>query len=336
MNNCSARPLDQRAAEVKDRLRDPAVFGLDGLRRSGRNWVCRSPWRDERTPSCSIRDLEDGLAFNDFGGHGGTALDVIATLHGLTMRGSDFGKVVELGEQLAGIAPGETPPPRPPSRPAPPRTAPPRSEVRDLWNAAQPVGLDADAVAWLEERALEADRIEDRSLARVLPQGVRLPRWAYGPGGAWTTTGHRLIMPTFDENGDMVSLHARRITGDDTRKTLWPVGHAAVGVFADALGRQLLRDGRAPSWWTSPTVIIAEGVPDFATFATAYLDDESSPAVLGIAAGTWTQEIANRIPDGVRVVLAMHSDAAGEKYRSEIVLTLGERVDVVEVSHETA
>jgi hypothetical protein len=134
----------------------------------------------------------------------------------------------------------------------------------------------------------------------------------------------------------MVSLHARRIAGADDRKTLWPAGHAAVGVFADALGRRILRDGRAPSWWTSPVVVIAEGVPDVLTYAIAFGDDEAAPAVLGIAAGTWTQAIAERIPDGARVVLDMHGDAAGNKYKSEITRTLGERVEVVEVAHVAA
>jgi hypothetical protein len=327
--------LADRAAAVKDALRNPAVLGLDGLRWTGRQWMARSPWRDERTASCSIRDMADGLAFNDFGGRGGNVLHVLAALHGLASRGADFAKVVEIGEQLAGITPGEVPPPRPTARPTPSRVPPPELEVRGQWEAALPVSSDAEAVAWLEERHLDVDRIEERGLARVLPKDVRLPRWAYGPGGTWTSTGHRLLVPTFNEEGRMVSLHARRIAGADDRKTLWPAGHRAVGVFADPLARRLLREGRAPTWWSSPTVIIAEGVPDFLTFAVAYGDSESCPAVFGIAAGTWTQAIADRIPDGCRIELACDGDRAGAKYNDEIARTFDGRCEVfvVEVDH---
>ena len=205
-----------------------------------------------------------------------------------------------------------------------------------MWEAAWPVGSDTDAVAWLESRTLDVDRIEERGLARVLAKDAKLPRWAWGPAGTWTTTGHRLVLPTFNEEGRVVSLHARRIAGADDRKTLWPAGHRAVGVFADPLARRLLREGRAPTWWSSPTIIIAEGVPDFLTFAVTYGDSESCPAVFGIAAGTWTQAIADRIPDGCRVVLATHGDAAGEKYSAAISRSFGERVEVVEVHDDEA
>jgi hypothetical protein len=126
----------------------------------------------------------------------------------------------------------------------------------------------------------------------------------------------------------MVSMHARRIVDGDRGKSLWPAGCRVAGVFADPLGLRLLADGAAPDWWRESSVIVAEGVPDFLTFALAYGDDESCPAVLGFAAGGWTQAIADRIPDGCRVVLAGHGDVAGDKYNAAIASSLGTRCDV--------
>lgn len=334
--------LADRADAVKAALRDVHMvvseLGLDGLRREGTGSKVRCIWHNEQTGSLSIQVHADGLGLHCFGcSRGGTVLDLIAAVHGLGMTGRDFAKVIELGERLAGITPGEVPPPRPAVRSAsPPRVPPPELEVRGVWEAALHVSSDAEAVAWLEERHLDVDRIEERGLARVLAKDLTVPRWAWGPAGAWTTTGHRLVLPTFNDEGLVVSLHARRIAGEDERKTLWPAGHRAVGVFADPLARRLLREGRAPTWWSSPTVIIAEGVPDFLTFSVVYGDSESCPAVFGIAAGTWTQAIADRIPDGCRVVLGTHGDAAGEKYSAAIRRSLGERVEVVEVHDDEA
>ena len=66
-------------------------------------------WHDEKTASCNLRVGTDGtLSAKCFGcGKGGSVLDLIAARYGLGMRGSDFARVVELGEQLAGIAPPE-------------------------------------------------------------------------------------------------------------------------------------------------------------------------------------------------------------------------------------
>ena len=47
-----------------------------------------------------------------------------------------------------------------------------------------------------------------------------------------------------------------------------------------------------------------------------------APAVLGVTAGGWTEEIAKRIPAGARVILATDQDKAGEKYARSIAATL--------------
>lgn len=330
--------LRDRADAVRDALRDPARLGLEGLHRSGRGWTGLCPLHPDREPSFSVLEHADGIGWTCFAGCGsGDVLGLLARQHGLDTCGSDFRRVVELGEQIAGIgskAPKASvaPPRRPAPRPEPPRLPPPELEVLALWEAGLPVCDDPETVAWLEGRGLVPDRVEERNLARVLPLGIALPRWAWGPGGAWTSSGHRLLVLTYDEHGKAVSMQARRFGGDDP-KSLWPAGHRAAGVFADPLARWLLLEGAAPDWWNPRKVLLAEGVPDFLTWATIYGDDESCPAVFGFAAGGWTQAIADRLPTGCEVVLASHNDQAGEKYSDEITPTLEGRCEVVEVDH---
>ena len=65
--------------------------------------------------------------------------------------------------------------------------------------------------------------------------------------------------------------------------------------------------------------------PDWLTIATHYGDDESTPAVLGVVASSWSADIAARIPDGACVIIRTHADPAGQRYAREIGLTLARR-----------
>jgi len=94
-------------------------------------------------------------------------------------------------------------------------------------------------------------------------------------------------------------------------------------------GRVLLEEGRAPDWWSSATVIVAEGVPDFLTWATQFDDAQKMPAVFGIISSSWTREIALRIPGGSRVLVRTHHDDAGHRYAVTIADSLSDRCDVL-------
>ena len=52
---------------------------------------------------------------------------------------------------------------------------------------------------------------------------------------------------------------------------------------------------------------------------------EDVPAVFGIVAGSWTPEIAARVPTRTRVVICTHDDPAGDRYAAQIAETLRER-----------
>lgn len=327
--------LTLRADRVRAALTDPMALGLDGLKREGLGWTALCPWHPERTPSLKLRLYDDGIGAKCFGcDRGGTALDVLAATHGLAhdLSGAIFFRVLELAESLVGIDPGSSTGSSPivPLRAfKAPRVPPPWRELYALWSASGMVWDDAEAVAWIEGRGLDPARTDDRGLARLIPTGTDCPRWAWGPDGSWSKSGHRLLVRTFDPSGAFVSMQARLI-GPGDRKSLWPAGFASTGIFADELGQQLLATGTAPDWWRKRVVIIAEGIPDWLTAATVYGDLADPPAVFGIAAGTWTQAHADRVPDGCVVKAWTHHDNAGEKYLQEILRSFEDR-DALEV-----
>lgn len=216
----------------------------------------------------------------------------------------------------------QPPSPRPPS---PPRR-PPLSEVLDLWSACVHVLDDAEVAGWLRSRGLNPADVADRNLARALPGGTQVPRWARGPDGAWNRTDHRCLVPLYDENGELVSLRARAVTQASGRKSLAPAGFETRGlVFAEACARQMLKGNLAPLKW----LVISEGEPAYLAGVLAFSDaDEDAPAVLGIESGAWTDAIASRIPDGLKVVLDVDADEQGEKYANQVIDSLTARCDV--------
>lgn len=172
-------------------------------------------------------------------------------------------------------------------------------------------------------------------------------------GFSWYELGYRLAVPLYDAAGRLASLHGRCVTLPAERpaplylvpadrpaldvvkpwKGRAPAGFAVAGlVMADALGRELLTTGRRPAWWPAEVpfrVVVAEGEPDFLTWATRWADSaEDAPAVLGVVAGSWTAELAARIPDGARVIVRTHADKDGDKYAANIRATLAGRCEV--------
>lgn len=251
-------------------------------------------------------------------------------------------------------APGAPPPATAAERQAtaeevarPPPRRPPADEVARLWASCAPVTDDDEAAGWLQSRRIDPGQVLLYDLARALPRDARVPRWAWAPpgdeprGGTWPALGYRLLVPLYDDAGSVGSVRARRVVArDDGRpKAIGPSGCELRGVcMANALGRLMLAgaplgDGspcaellREISARRGASVIVAEGEPDFLTAAAQHSDtDQDAPAVLGIVAGSWTPELAARVPDGCTVCIATDDDAGGEKYAAAIHATLAER-----------
>ena len=205
---------------------------------------------------------------------------------------------------------------------------PPQQGVAALWASSLPVSADADSTAWFAHRfgpaaAWSLQQSELWDLARAIPAGLRLPRWARSQGGPWNHTGHRIIFRLWDHTGQAVSLRARSIDPSVTPKSLAPSGYTVKGlVLADPLAQQLL-GGVCPSWWQPRQVIVAEGEPDWLLWALRQPEtDEQGPAVLGIESGAWSPQIAARIPTGASVVIRTHHDEPGRRYAQQIAASL--------------
>lgn len=340
--------MSEAARQIRTRLVDSIdiveSLGLDeGMKRQARGVMIRCPWHIERTPSCSITIGAEGtLRAHCFGcGRSGDLLHLVAAARGLDTD-RDFKRVLEEAARLAGATLHDlggcrasrpistSPKPSQPSRP-------PANEVSDLWASCICAYDDIDLRRALIARAIDPGHVSDRDLARALPTTVRLPRWARLGRRSWADLGNRLVLPMYDATGQMVTVHARRIGGEaqDTPKGLSPAGHrVGSAVFADPLARLLLRGEDVP-WWTTQSVIVSEGGPDWLTVATHYGDgDDQAPAVLGVIAGSFSASIGARIPSGAAVTVRTHHDTAGDHYAAQILRALGTRCAVRRASRE--
>lgn len=236
-------------------------------------------------------------------------------------------------------------PKREPEPPTPPRY-PPEAEVSALWAGCVPVTEDAEVSAYLNGRGIDPVAVADLDVARALvATDAALPSWAVFGRRSWLGAGGRLIVPLVDELGAVRSVLARRL-GDAQPKSLATKGYERRGlIMACPVARQILERGALPSWWAEDApplrVIVAEGEADFMLNAAGpevgvrWGDaDPYAPAHLGMFDGGWTRELAARLPDGCRVVIATDTDppkddgrpGQGDQYAAKIVGTLAERV----------
>jgi len=253
--------------------------------------------------------------------------------------------------------------PAAPAEPAP--VYPPVAEVAALWSACAALtdvpwgyrggGRWADpAVPWLEKwRGLSCRALGALDLARLLPldpDAHPWPSWIprLGMGRVEWLQLYRLAVPMYDATGALRSLRFRAVTdvcepgADGLRwRALDVKGHqkalAATGstvrglTLADPVGRALLAGELASAPWDG-RVVVTEGEPDLWTWSTrqrrGMAPDALTWAVLGVVNGSWTADLAARVPSGAKVALRTHADAAGVAYAENIRRTLAARCDV--------
>jgi hypothetical protein len=225
---------------------------------------------------------------------------------------------------------------------------PPLGEAEQLWAKCWPVRKSA-ADAYLTARKLLPNPLID-DLVRILP--IHLPEddhpswaWWWRP---WTVDGFRLVVPVYDAQGRMRLLRGWRWQPvpdlpsgwSQPAKRMAPKGVSGRGlVMANPKGLQLLR-GELPQagcWepWRQPDdppellpghppIVVLEGEPDWLSGARTWPDW----CVLGIYSGSWTPEIAARMPDGAEVYVWTDPDEAGDRYLSQIADSLRGRCKV--------
>lgn len=218
------------------------------------------------------------------------------------------------------------------------RTTPPPWEVDLVWHACRSASQDAPVRRWLLSRKLPPERLAELDLVRALAPDARYfhaPDWLhYGRkpeplGIPWYARREqfRAIVALWNPRGELTSLHGRAVAsklGDDALKSISPREHSTFGlVMANTIARELLA-GVSSYEADHAKVVIAEGVPDFLTLGSSY----PTTAVFGVISGSWTEAVAERIPDGRRVVIATDQDDDGEKYSREISRTLAGRCSV--------
>ncbi len=227
-------------------------------------------------------------------------------------------------------------PPRP--APPPPRR-PPAGEVAALWASCQPVtrmhppcagvseaARDADAAMalFLARRGLSPADLAALDVARALPLAGEHPFPAWWPS-SWAATW-RLVVPAYEADGTMASLHARAVRPDTEPKTRWPCGvSAAELLFADPGGLGVLRGRPQPGL---EAVWLAEGLTDLLALALEAAARGGRWAVLAGTSGGFRALVRVRWPSGVRAIVTTDHDRAGDAYAAEIRAALPRTVDV--------
>ncbi|MBL4849117.1 MAG: hypothetical protein JKY65_26630 [Planctomycetes bacterium] len=274
------------------------------------------PVHEERTPSFHVRPTLG--TFKCFGcGVSGDVLDLVQLV-----TGCEFLRAVERLRSIAGqgTAAMDTPQRRTKPRMPKPPSRVPLAEVRSLWESCFPVGIAQPVARWLQRRSLDVRGLEALDLVRALPLNPVPPRWARSRGGSWRESGHLAVLPVFDARGSLAGLRARAVTTGPERKELSACGQTSRGlVYACPRGRSLLATRNGVR-----RLVVCEGWPDFATWATRLGDD----AVLGIYSGAWSEELAERVPSGLEVLIRRHEDEAGAAYAEGVARTLADRCDV--------
>lgn len=215
---------------------------------------------------------------------------------------------------------------------------PPVSEVLALWNASQRLDTTPanEVVAgYLAHRGIDPRRCGLLDLSRATAPAAAWPRWIPLVGMEPATWGrtYRLVTPMIDATGTIRSLRFRAVGEVPAgKKALNPTGYGYAGlVMADPLGVALLRGERADegvSW--DGRVVVVEGEPDFWTWSchAERFGKPSTWAVFGVVSGSWSEALAERIPDHARVILRTHHDDPGHKYAERIRATLAGRCEI--------
>jgi hypothetical protein len=221
------------------------------------------------------------------------------------------------------------PPPAPQPRAPHGARAPQHEEIVAFLDTLLAVTGDVQVSSFLCSRGLDPVAVASSSLALSLPGNASTPRWARVAGRPWTE-GWRLILPAYAADGRVGSLRARWVhpgRPHSAPKSAAPVGEGAARgfVLANEAARHLLTP-EAPRG-SAVRLVITEGEPDFLTWATA--PSAPSLAIFGIWSGSWTPEIAARVPSGSEVIVRVDNDPAGDRYARAIWESLGHRCRVL-------
>ena len=228
---------------------------------------------------------------------------------------------------------------------------PPVEEVHALWRHCNRVQDDDSVSPWAEDSKLDSATLDRYGLVRAIPFRLALPPWARGPGEAatpqpWNEIGARLVVPLFDEAGEMRSLRARALLpfGEQQARWLHPAGFGSAGlVLANPLAVMMVQ---IAAWRASSDPLArvhgGDGWPEWAERRLLIVDGEQeflhwschprahAFAVLGTGSAAWSEAIAYAVPDHTTVLVRTGNHDVGDRYAERIAESLGERCSVRE------
>lgn len=203
----------------------------------------------------------------------------------------------------------------------------PDVDLVKLWAGCRPVTAAPAIAAWLQDRKVEPSRVVERDLARVLPAPSTWAPWAHRLGAACPPVRSWLLLPLYSAYGSVAALYLHAIDRPEGSRRIGRGGNGLYGkVLADRTARRLLAGSPMPM--DGRTVVVAQGVSDFLDWATSQPDTDDGPAVFGVVEDGWTDAVAARIPDHLRVLVRSH-DGVVDRNAQRVVTTLGMRCQVI-------
>ncbi len=202
---------------------------------------------------------------------------------------------------------------------------PPLNEVQQLWGSSlklHQLSKDDKAISFLKSRDLNLEALARSGVARVTPEYKAYEWPAWWPGGR--SNLWRIIVPAFNDKGQLTSLHARAIDVPEVGpKTLWPKGYEAKGLFMpNRFAVKMMRglpvdlDG----------LLFVEGITDFMKCSAEVEDQGLNIAVLGGTSGSFGIVSKLKIPKETKIYIGTDPDDQGREYASTIQLQLGDRI----------
>ncbi len=213
------------------------------------------------------------------------------------------------------------------------RRRPPRRDVDHLWRVSRAPEFEVlRNLSGVPRPGIHAALAVDLDLVRVLPEDAPAPTWARW----WQRSGHRVLVPTFDPSGIMVSFRARSLGAPrgNLEKELAPAGFDAGGaVMACPLAVGMFEgDAGCLDQVQHAGLILTEGSPSWIAAASRFSDaDGNAPGAIGYFPGAWTRAHAETVPDGARVVLDPDDNEAGRRMVRKIIDSfdgLGARLEI--------
>ena len=311
------------------------ALGIRKIQESGSSVRVPCPVHDGKDPNCEITLRDGALVYmcHSACGEGGDSLKLI---QGALNCG--FKDALREGAAMAGVMLDGAPPNPEKARiakaeraqfisqntPAEPPKRLPVSELETFWESCTRACDSTSVSGWLVGRRIEPEVVSDLDVVRAL--GDVVPSWAHFKGSSWPALGALAIIPLYDSDGELRgvrgALVSRNAAPEGTPKRLAPIGGGPKAlVMACPTALAMLKGKASPA-----TVVITEGEPDFLTWAS---QQRESTATIGIVSGSWTPEIAARIPDGTTVSVLTHDDPAGDKYAATIYRTIAKRCTVL-------